>query len=199
MQAGAGLLRRLLALGVSLVVEHEGVPALFAEILREGVARPHRLQARILLDARLRDDRARVGLRRACAARLRSRRSACAADPPCGGSRRIAAGNSCPRSRGPRVSSVSSTTRKNGFRASCLCWKIETRTIMPMTAPTPARQTRTPKTTSGRAAVKVQQAIFEGEVAHRRSIWDGRRSRGSGCRTWSRRAPWLVSMSWTMS
>ena len=64
MQARAGLLRRLLALGVSLVVEHEGVPAFLAKILREGVAGPHRLQARILLDARLRDDRARVGLRR---------------------------------------------------------------------------------------------------------------------------------------
>ena len=64
MQARAGLLRRLLALGVSLVVEHEGVPAFFAEILREGVAGPHRFQARILLDARLRDDGARVGLGR---------------------------------------------------------------------------------------------------------------------------------------
>ncbi len=51
MQAGAGLLRRLLALGVSLVIEHEGVPALFAKILRESVARPHRLQARIFLEA----------------------------------------------------------------------------------------------------------------------------------------------------
>ena len=63
-QAGARLLRRLLALGVGLVVEHEGVPALFAEIFREGVARPHRLQARIFFDPRLRDDRARVGFGR---------------------------------------------------------------------------------------------------------------------------------------
>jgi hypothetical protein len=64
MQTRAGLLRDLLALGVSLIVEHEGVPAFFAEIFREGVARPHRLQARIFLDPRLRDDRARIGLRR---------------------------------------------------------------------------------------------------------------------------------------
>ena len=62
-QARARLLRRLLALGVSLVVEHEGVPAFLAEILRESVTRPHRFQARILFEARLRDDRARVGLR----------------------------------------------------------------------------------------------------------------------------------------
>ena len=51
MQAGAGLLRRLLALGVSLVIEHEGVPAFFAKIFRESVAGPHRLQARILLES----------------------------------------------------------------------------------------------------------------------------------------------------
>ncbi len=60
-QAGAGLLDDLLALGERLVVEHVGVAALLAEVDREGVAVPHRLQARILLDPRLGDDRARIG------------------------------------------------------------------------------------------------------------------------------------------
>jgi hypothetical protein len=41
-----------------------GVPALFAEILCEGVACPHRLQARILFDSRLRDHRARISIGR---------------------------------------------------------------------------------------------------------------------------------------
>jgi hypothetical protein len=64
MQAGARLLHHILALGVGLVIEHEGVAALLAEILRKGVAGPHRLQARVFLEARLGHDRARVGLGR---------------------------------------------------------------------------------------------------------------------------------------
>src|SRR5688572_10125825 len=62
METCAWLFRRLLAFGVSLVLEHESVPAFFAEILREGVTGPHNLQPGIFLDARLRDDRARVGV-----------------------------------------------------------------------------------------------------------------------------------------
>ena len=100
--AGAGLLGRLLALGERLVVEHVGVAALLAEVHREGVAGPHRLQARILLEPRLRDDRARDRPASACAARPRCRRSACAAGRPCAGSRRTAAGSSCPRWRDRR-------------------------------------------------------------------------------------------------
>ena len=65
---------------------------------------------------------------------------------------------------------MSSTTRKNGFRASCLCSKIETST----TCRPPRRRrrdsTRTPNTASGRRAVKVQQAFFEGKFAHNVSI-----------------------------
>ena len=50
------------ALRVGLVLEHVGVAALLAEVHREGVARPHGLEARVLLEARLGHDRARVGL-----------------------------------------------------------------------------------------------------------------------------------------
>ena len=60
--AGARLLEVLHALGEGLVLEHVGVAALLAEIRGERVARPHRLQPRIFLEARLRHDGARVGL-----------------------------------------------------------------------------------------------------------------------------------------
>ena len=64
LKAGAGLFGDLLALGENLVVEHVRVAALFAKIFRERVAGPHRLQARVFFDLRLRDDRARIGLGR---------------------------------------------------------------------------------------------------------------------------------------
>ena len=64
LNAGAGLFGDLLALGEHLVVEHVGVAALLAKIFGKRVAGPHRLQARIFLDLRLRDDRARIGLGR---------------------------------------------------------------------------------------------------------------------------------------
>ena len=54
----------LLSLGEELVFEHVGMAPLFAEISREGVAGPQRLEPRILLDLRLRDDGARVGVSR---------------------------------------------------------------------------------------------------------------------------------------
>ena len=60
--AGAGLLEVLHALGEGLVLEHVGVAALLAEVGGEGVARPHRLQPGVFFEARLRDDGARVGL-----------------------------------------------------------------------------------------------------------------------------------------
>ena len=62
--ARARLLHDLLALGERLIVEHVGMPALFAEVRRERVSRPHRLQPRIFLEPRLRHDTARIGLRR---------------------------------------------------------------------------------------------------------------------------------------
>ena len=55
--------------------EHVGVAPLLAEVDREGVAGPHRLQPRVLVDARLRDDRTRIGIRR----RLRQRLAAAVA------------------------------------------------------------------------------------------------------------------------
>ena len=59
--AGARLLELLHALGEGLVLEHVRVTALLAEIRGKRVARPHRLQPGIFLQARLRHDRARVG------------------------------------------------------------------------------------------------------------------------------------------
>ena len=110
-QAGAGLLADLLALGERLVVEHVGVAALLAEIHRERVAGPHGLQPRILLEPRLRDDRAWVGLGRRARHALRCRRSACAPDRRCACSRRTGTESSCPRRPGPRCRRSSSTTR----------------------------------------------------------------------------------------
>src|SRR4051794_26105038 len=69
MEASPRLRRDLLPLRVSLIVEHVRVPAFLAKILREGIARPHGLQARVLLESGLSDNRARVGLGRR--ARLR--------------------------------------------------------------------------------------------------------------------------------
>ena len=54
--ARAGLFRDDLALGVRLVVEHVGMSAFLAEVLRERIACPELAQARILLETRLRDD-----------------------------------------------------------------------------------------------------------------------------------------------
>ena len=48
----------------SLVVEHVSVTALLAKIFGKRVAGPHRLQARIFFDLRLRDYGARIGLGR---------------------------------------------------------------------------------------------------------------------------------------
>ena len=56
MHAGAGLLLDHLALREGLVLQHEGVAALLAEVDGEGIARPHRLQARVLLETGLGDD-----------------------------------------------------------------------------------------------------------------------------------------------
>ena len=61
---GARLLGDLLPLGERLVVQHVGVAALLAKILRERIASPHGLEPRILFEPRLRDDRARIDLRR---------------------------------------------------------------------------------------------------------------------------------------
>ena len=97
--AGARLLEVLHALGVGLVLEHVRVTALLTEIGGERVARPHRLQPGIFFEARLRDDRSRVGFGGATAAGPRFRRSAFAAGPRSAGSRRIAAESSSPRSR----------------------------------------------------------------------------------------------------
>ena len=110
-QARARLLGDLLPLGERLVVEHVRVAALLAEVLREGVAGPHRPQPRVLLEPRLRDDRARIGRGRRVRHAPRCRRSACAAGRRCAGSRRTGAGSSCPRSPGRRSCRSSSTTR----------------------------------------------------------------------------------------
>ena len=64
LNARAGLLDHLLALGEGLVVEHVSVAALLAKILGKRVTGPHHLQTRVFFDLRLRDDRARIGLRR---------------------------------------------------------------------------------------------------------------------------------------
>ena len=64
LNARAGLFGHLLALGEDLIVEHIRVAALLAKIFGKRVSRPHHLQARIFLDLRLGDDRARIGLGR---------------------------------------------------------------------------------------------------------------------------------------
>ena len=68
--ARARLLHDVLPLGERLIVEHVGVAALLAEIRRERIARPHRLQPRILFEPRLRDDRARIDAGRRARHRL---------------------------------------------------------------------------------------------------------------------------------
>ena len=50
MKAGAGLLGSLLPLGEELIFEHERVSALLTKILRECIACPHHLQARICFE-----------------------------------------------------------------------------------------------------------------------------------------------------
>ena len=62
--ARSRLLRHGLALGERLIVEHEGVAALLAEVLGERVAGPENLQPRVFFQPRLRDDAARVLVRR---------------------------------------------------------------------------------------------------------------------------------------
>ena len=192
-QAGARLLRDLLPLGVGLVVEHVGVAALLAEILRERVAGPHRLQARVLLEPATGRRPSAGRPPSACAARPRCRRSACAPGRPCAGTRRTAAGSSCPRSAGSSVSSVSSTTRKNGFRASCLRSKMLTsRAVTPAatsaattsasSAPRPCRdrdRTLSSWTTSlagrcGRGQVRMADRAVAADAGH----GVGRRRRG---------------------
>lgn len=64
MDAGAGLLGVDLAFRELLVGEHVRVAALFAEVVREGIAGPHGLEPRVFFEPRLRDDRSRIGLRR---------------------------------------------------------------------------------------------------------------------------------------
>ena len=64
MEAGSRLLHSLLTAGEDLVLEHVGVSTALAEILRERVSRVDRDQARVTLEARARDHRARIGLRR---------------------------------------------------------------------------------------------------------------------------------------
>ena len=66
--AGAGLLHHHLALGEGLILEHVGVAAVLAEVGGEGIALPHRLEADVVFDFRVRDDRARIGRRSAYAA-----------------------------------------------------------------------------------------------------------------------------------
>ena len=66
------LLHDRLALREGLILEHVRVAALLAEVDAERVARPHRLEPRILLDLLLRDDRARVRLVRRAGKRLRA-------------------------------------------------------------------------------------------------------------------------------
>ena len=62
--ARARLLHDHLALRETLVLQHVGVAALFAEIFGEGVALPDGLEALVLLALGARDDRARIGLGR---------------------------------------------------------------------------------------------------------------------------------------
>src|SRR5687767_1021942 len=54
----------LLTLGKGLVIEHVGMSALLAEVHGKGIAGPQSFQAGILFESRLRDDRARIRLRR---------------------------------------------------------------------------------------------------------------------------------------
>src|SRR5919109_1524874 len=61
-QACTRLLGDLLTLSEGLVRQHVGVPPILAKIPGEGIARPHRLQPRVLFEARLGDNGARVGL-----------------------------------------------------------------------------------------------------------------------------------------
>src|SRR5690606_39494126 len=68
--ARAGLGRDPLPLGEGLVFEHVGVAAFLAEVVREGVAGPEFAEPRVLLQARLRDGGARVGLGRCAWERL---------------------------------------------------------------------------------------------------------------------------------
>ena len=63
-QAGARLLRHVLALGVHLVVEHVGVAALLAKVDGKGIAGPDGLEPRVLLEPLARDDRTGIGLSR---------------------------------------------------------------------------------------------------------------------------------------
>ena len=93
--ARARLLHDGLPLGERLIVQHVRVAALLAEILRERVSRPHRLQPRILLESRLRDDRSRIDAGRR-ARTPRCRRTSSAPDPPSACSRRTAAESSFP-------------------------------------------------------------------------------------------------------
>ena len=187
METRAGLFRRLLALGVSLVLEHESVPAFFAEIFREGVAGPHHLQARIFLDARLRDDGARVGVRRR--ARLRFA-------PAVTGALLV-----------DRAAVVIVLQRKilspdRGVidlvrefhdakeRVLRLLFVFEDRDENDHADDRAGagQADEDAENDQGALAVKVQEAFFAGECAHR-FIWDGRRSRGSECRTWRHRQP----------
>jgi hypothetical protein len=61
MDAGARLLELLHALGEGLVREHVRMTALRSKVRGERVARPHRLQPRILFQPRFRHDGAWVG------------------------------------------------------------------------------------------------------------------------------------------
>ena len=58
--AGSRLLNHGLPPRERLVVEHEGMSALFPKVRRKRISGPHRLQARVLLEPRLGDDRARI-------------------------------------------------------------------------------------------------------------------------------------------
>jgi hypothetical protein len=55
---------RRLSAGISLIVEHVGVSATLAVVLRERVAGPHRFQARIHIEFLARDDGAGIGVGR---------------------------------------------------------------------------------------------------------------------------------------
>jgi hypothetical protein len=124
-EAGAGLLDDLLALGDPLVDQHVGVAALLVEVHREGVAGPEGDQPRVLLEARLRDDRPRVGVGR----RARHRLAAAEAGALLVDGAPVPSywmGKFLPHSAGSTVSSSISTTRKNGTRASCLRSKMFT-------------------------------------------------------------------------
>ena len=70
LHAGAGLLGDHLAFGERLILEHEGVAPLFAEVDGKGIPRPHGLQAGIVFETGLGHDGPGIRIRRRSRHRL---------------------------------------------------------------------------------------------------------------------------------